>query len=1031
MNRSGKRAGVAVAASVVLGAGLSPWLPSEPAAAEPQAAQETVVPTALRDYGLDARIRSTSTHNGHDSAGAQGVFHTLEGRSGLLWTRYADGESVSVPTLVGVAPTPTGTDVLAYKYADGRVDFWDATDGTGRSLQVPAGLAYLTSYDNLTVAYESATAEDGTATRIMHLLTPGPDGVTGDMEITGGPTGLTLGSAAGADAGMLYFRASVDGQVGLVAVDRATGAVRGWSGPIPVAYSKVNLGGGRVVVSATEKATVLVFPRDLSAAPAEVALTGVSDGATATYSLAVVGDWLVNGEYATTAQPITGGERVTLLRSSGNGTAAGPGGTAVKIGRTGTDDPGIQRITPGTDGGPPVVTLVKPLPKPPMPIQGLSLNQGRLVVREQPDAVRLVPRVRTVAASGTPEFGERTLFGAAGATCAAADVACAQVQGTADGRIAWLTHDETTDRIRVDGPDADDPWERTELPRGGRIADLSGQYLLYAAPTRQEIYRIGDDGGPVATRTPGAAALSGDILWSAGAAPGSVTAYDLTAKKTTETLTTDAGCTPTELQALGRWLYWTCDGRAGVYDRTARKSVTVPADEARLGDGYVVTHDRQAGKLTLTTITDGTPASRIIGELPDTGVSQRDVRWTVDESGANAAYVDGEERVHLVPSGVPQQPLRLLAPAVRFPFAKVRGYSVTPDPVATVLLSKPSGSWRLTVRSRATGKVVDTVDGGAARGELTVGWGGLLGKYGGEGFHPNGSYDWTLSVTPADGVGAPAEVRGTVGLSRGSAVRHDYVGGPGWQSPDGTGDLLSLTPSGTLAFHQGTGKGTFAGKFSGSGWPAGITAVPFGDLNWDRCNDVLVRLSSGALRLYKPACHTAPKPSAPYITLGTSGWNQYDVLTSPGDVTKDGRPDLIARNSATGSVYLYKGTSEGRLSARVKLYDNWKSYKKVVGVGDLNGDGIGDLLAQDKANTLYRYYGTGNGTFTARAKVLSSWGATYNAVVGVGDITGDGLGDLVVRDTAGNLFRIPGLGNGTFGPRVKIGSGWQGYKGLY
>ncbi|WP_343243138.1 VCBS repeat-containing protein [Streptomyces sp. SID12501] len=991
------------------------------------------MPAALRDYGLDARVRASSTHNGHDSAGAQGVFHTLEGRTGILWTRYADGESVTVPAPAGTAPTTTGTDVLAYKYADGRVDFWDATDGTSRSLQIPAGLNYLTSYDDLTIGYTMVTGEDGTATRVMHLLTPGPDGTTGNVRVEGGPAGLLLGTAIGADAEMLYFRASVDGQTGLVAVDRATGEVRGWSGPLPVAYYKVNLGGGRVVVSATDKATVLVFPRDLSAAPVEIALKGVSDGANATLSLAVVGDWLVNGAYATTAQPIAGGEQVTLLRSSEYGTAAGPGGTVVKIGRTGTDDRGIQRITPGTDGGPPVVTLVKALPKPTLPVQGLSLDQGRLVARRQYNALALAADVRTVAPSGTPEFGARTSFatGVTVAPCAATDVACAQVQGTADGRIAWLAHDETTDRIWVAGPDADSRWERTELPRGGRITDVSGQYLLYTAPAQQEVYRIGDDGGPVVTRTPGPAALSGDILWSTGTAPGSVTAYDLTAKKTTETLTTDAGCAPTELQALGRWLYWTCDGRAGVYDRTAHKSVPVPVGEARLGDGYVLTHDRQAGKLTLTTVTDGPPASRVIGELPDTGVSQRDVRWTVDESGANVAYVDDEERVHLVPSGVPQQPLRLLAPVVRFPFAKVRGYDVTPDPVATVLLSKPSGSWRLTVRSRATGKVVDSVDGGAARGELTVGWGGLLGEYGGSGFHPNGSYDWTLTVTPADGVGGPVEARGTVGLSRGSAVRHDYVGGPGWQSPDGTGDLLSLTPSGTLAFHQGTGKGTFSGRFSGSGWPAGITAVPFGDLNRDRCNDVLVRLSSGALRLYKPACHTAPKPSAPYITLGTSGWNQYDVLTSPGDVTKDGRPDLIARDSATGAVYLYKGTSEGRLSARVKLYTDWKTYKKVVGAGDLNGDGLGDLLAQDRTNTLYRYFGTGNGTFTARVKVLSNWGATYNAVVGVGDITGDGRNDLVVRDTAGNLYRNPGLGNGTFGPRVKIASGWQGYKGLY
>ncbi|WP_406171912.1 VCBS repeat-containing protein [Streptomyces canus] len=72
-----------------------------------------------------------------------------------------------------------------------------------------------------------------------------------------------------------------------------------------------------------------------------------------------------------------------------------------------------------------------------------------------------------------------------------------------------------------------------------------------------------------------------------------------------------------------------------------------------------------------------------------------------------------------------------------------------------------------------------------------------------------------------------------------------------------------------------------------------------------------------------------------------------------------------------------------------------------MGAWDLNGDGIGDLLAQDNSNNLYRYYGTGNGTFGARARVFSNWGGSYNLVVGVGDITGDRKADLVSRDSAG------------------------------
>ncbi|MFJ4690713.1 FG-GAP repeat domain-containing protein [Streptomyces sp. NPDC088766] len=52
-------------------------------------------------------------------------------------------------------------------------------------------------------------------------------------------------------------------------------------------------------------------------------------------------------------------------------------------------------------------------------------------------------------------------------------------------------------------------------------------------------------------------------------------------------------------------------------------------------------------------------------------------------------------------------------------------------------------------------------------------------------------------------------------------------------------------------------------------------------------------------------------------------------------------------------------------------------------------------------------------------------------LVGVGDITGDGKADLVARDTAGVLWRMPGTGKGTFSARVRTATGWQGCKGLF
>ena len=79
------------------------------------------------------------------------------------------------------------------------------------------------------------------------------------------------------------------------------------------------------------------------------------------------------------------------------------------MGRTGADDWGIQRIHPDADGKP-VVSMVKALPKPPYKIQGLALEQGRLLVADDSwNSIRDV-YLRTVAATGTPTYGARSNY---------------------------------------------------------------------------------------------------------------------------------------------------------------------------------------------------------------------------------------------------------------------------------------------------------------------------------------------------------------------------------------------------------------------------------------------------------------------------------------------------------------------------------------------------------------------------------------------------------------------------------------------
>ncbi|MGW2701638.1 hypothetical protein [Streptomyces sp. NPDC001340] len=96
-----------------------------------------------------------------------------------------------------------------------------------------------------------------------------------------------------------------------------------------------------------------------------------------------------------------------------------------------------------------------------------------------------------------------------------------------------------------------------------------------------------------------------------------VTAKDLKTGKTTDTLNTGAPCVPKELQAVVRWIHWSCrpSATAGVWDRTAKKNIPVPSGQALLGDGYLVRQDTAAGALLLIAFADGTATTRKIGDL--------------------------------------------------------------------------------------------------------------------------------------------------------------------------------------------------------------------------------------------------------------------------------------------------------------------------------------------------------------------------------------------------------------------------------
>ncbi|MGW1712151.1 FG-GAP-like repeat-containing protein [Streptomyces sp. NPDC002156] len=1061
-----------MAVALSLGLPLSA-LPASAAPSAVAAAGELVLPAAPR-----AVPRATQILN----AGASGFLWAQEGDDRLLWTSYATGATTALEQRL---PAPIaydidtgffqeyasfhpgwygdGSDTVAlYSEEDGQVTLLqgDGTSGGRAVVPVPEGHAYEGTFGSTVLTSTSGVNGNPNAYQLWRVQDGG--GVTETL-VTGLPDGAYDIEVEDGDARsvVLHYRTGdssenwghwgiVDlatGELGALP-DRVDSSDEGWE------VTGFRLGTDSVVRLRSGRSKADVYDRDDLSAPTRTLDTGFLSY-DATYG--VVGDTVLAvqrvapGDNLYRGQPLWAmtsddADTTKVMDPAANQLVHAPDGSVLVAGAEsyvgqGDLDWGVYRISPGADGSVTRtrLTAVEPFPA---QIHGLSLGSGILSRADnstlyEPGTIIGAYRSTWLTTGATPGVARSTVDGLVSGRDGDCDETTPRcIPMFADGTGLHGREDSTESGLTMLYANGATNWGPT-LDTGDNnpeLTDLSGRYAVVdgASSGRQYVgeFPAGAAGKVLQKRDRVAAAVWGNTLWSGAATGGKVTATRLPAGTAVESFTTTNGCTPSDLQAVGRWVYWTCVDYwgyvqgSGVYDRTAKRTVTAPASGVLLGDGYLVqrvTGTQSNSGLTLFDLHNGLPSSGSYTDLPsrkladwtDLGRDNTGARtsWTVDRFGGPVAYADDEQRVHIVPTGVPASALTAIDSTLT---ANSTGWS------GSWWLSKPAAGWQVTVRDKASGATVRTLTGSAARGLLTAAWDGkdTAGR-----LVANGTYTWTLTAKPADGQGASLTLSGTTKVTAGSAAPRDYAGG------DGVGDLLTLSANGTLTVQRGTGTGTLGAKVTGTGWPTSAKFVPYGDLSGDRCNDVLVRLSSGALRAYRPACGKAATPATAYTALGT-GWNQYDVLTSPGDVDGDRRPDLVARQASTGDVFLFKGTATGKLSARVKVGARWTGYKKIVGVGDLNGDGRGDLVAQDKSNELWRFDGTGTGAFKARVKIANDWGTPYNVVVGVGDFTGDGRADLVSRDTAGNVWRNNGTGKGTFGPRTRIATGWQGYKAV-
>jgi hypothetical protein len=165
----------------------------------------------------------------------------------------------------------------------------------------------------------------------------------------------------------------------------------------------------------------------------------------------------------------------------------------------------------------------------------------------------------------------------------------------------------------------------------------------------------------------------------------------------------------------------------------------------------------------------------------------------------------------------------------------------------------------------------------------------------------------------------------------------------------------------------------------------------------------------------------------------SSGWSGYTALLAPGDFSGDGHPDLLARDT-DGRLLMFRGNGAGGFAGSAQVIGTgWASFTSLFSPGDFSGDGLPDVIARNTDGKLLMYRGDGDGGWiTGKAEEIGSGWGQFNAVLPGGDFSGDGHPDVLAVKPDGALLMYRGNGTGRWvtGKAEQIGTGWAPFTAL-
>ncbi|MBS0374745.1 MAG: VCBS repeat-containing protein [Proteobacteria bacterium] len=240
--------------------------------------------------------------------------------------------------------------------------------------------------------------------------------------------------------------------------------------------------------------------------------------------------------------------------------------------------------------------------------------------------------------------------------------------------------------------------------------------------------------------------------------------------------------------------------------------------------------------------------------------------------------------------------------------------------------------------------------------------------------------------------------------------------------PDVAAAIPNSSPSAGLVgvfLHAATNGGAFLARDDTPVTDHPYTILPV-DLNGDGLPDLVatdVRVGIVSVLLNSA--------TAPGTFLGSRQIAVSDArFAVAADLDGDGRPDLLVA-SDSGVVALLNGPVPGEFAAPILLYQGAAgSTVRTLAVGDLNGDGVPDVVVSDDdgVRVLVLTRAGGTAAVAGTSTVYTNAVPGQFAVVAVADIDGDGANDVIIADQSGGTVTIlPNRadGSGTFLPPAR------------